>query len=156
MKKITLTHKPKPTKPLDHSQSSELNVSVKQPILDNDIQVSIACIQLFFGKRPGAWFPALRIPPSDRNSQLYKYRMRSIWLVSCSAEGIWSCHVSNLVMLRCCCEKKKVMVRQVVKSCLWNIWSNPSDSTQLSYRLRWDLCSSKKDVGQLSRAQIIQ
>jgi len=49
-KKITLTQL---AKPLDHSQSSELNVSVKQPILDNDIQMSIACIQLCFGKCPG-------------------------------------------------------------------------------------------------------
>lgn len=107
MKKITLTHKPKPAKPLDHSQSSELNVSVRQPILDNDIQMSIACIQLCFGKCPGPWFPALRIPPSDWNSQLHKYRVRSSWLGSCSAEGIWSCHVSNQIVLRCCCEKEK-------------------------------------------------
>lgn len=107
MKKITLTNKPKPDKPLDCSQSSELNVSVKQPILDNDIQMSIACIQLCFGKCPGPWFPASRIPASDRNSQLHKYRVRSSWLGSCCAEGIWSCHVLNQIMLRCCCEKGK-------------------------------------------------
>lgn len=108
MKKITLTHKPKPAKPLDHFQSSELNVSVKQRILDNDIQMSIACIQLCFGKCPGPWFPALRIPPSDRNSQLHKYRVRSSWLGSCSAEGIWSCHVSNQIVLRYCWEKRRI------------------------------------------------
>lgn len=106
MKKITLTHEPKPAKPLDHSQSSELNVSVKQPILDNDIQMSIACIQLCFGKCPGPWFPVSRIPPSDRNSQLHKHGVRSSWLGSCAAEDIWSCHVSNQIALRCCCGKE--------------------------------------------------
>lgn len=107
MKKITLTHKPKPAKPLDHSHCSELNVSVKQPFLENDTQTTIACIQLCFGKCPGPWFPSLRIPPSDRNSQLHNYRVRSSWLGSSSAEGIWSSRVSNQTVLRCCCDKGK-------------------------------------------------
>lgn len=154
MEKIPLTHKPKPDKILDYFQSSELNVSVKQPVLDNDIQMSIACMQLCFGKCPGPWFPVLRIPPSDRNSQLYKYRVRNSWLVLQRVSGV----VMSLSWL--CCDvvvnKEKVMVRQIVKSCLQNTWNNPFYSAQQSYSLSWELCYFKKDVGQLSRAQIIQ
>lgn len=36
IKKTNLTHKPNPAKPLNHSQSANLNVSVKQPTLDED------------------------------------------------------------------------------------------------------------------------
>lgn len=36
IKRTNLTHKPSPAKPLNHSQSANLNVSVKQPTLDED------------------------------------------------------------------------------------------------------------------------